>query len=709
MDIDDDVIPVPENIYVEKIHKYVCESDKSVLLKSTERKILQFVPVHWRKIFPNIVDVYRSEVNKHFDQTITAFSAQRILRPLKNDFVPERIQFRFKHAGKTAKYANFLVNRQRIEDNLFISYSFVRAILYLSKIDFPPMLNDYSRYTKNLSGEYVWMTLAEFENTAQKDLENNIVFLRDKWYPRVVKLIQKFYRRNRLTPSQWQRAMNCVKGLINRQLTELKIDTFKHIFDVLSDRHRIPYFIFQAIYSSNQIELYPNLNDVINTFRNIFQHIYLVGTKLPALEPQIDRHAFEVTDPFLRIEISDSYMNEMFYRLEGTIQITYKPILDYINVLQEKFFYLYSMKTRHELTQFLAEPKECNVYLRKIESFQEYVVVLQKKVQNEYFNIAMVNQSKVMMALRTITREYIGEITSQIAGEHLHEITEICNWFESIQKRAFEVPTMTETLLSNGEFMLEVKTKQMFDIQERIQRSLKVCGMLIELTDMSDAHRHLQSKTVTWIDNMKDLFEQNATQFEVYKNQFEEKLGVVTKKLVEDIDTLIPKLAIIDDMSETDKLRSYHSTLRVYIDEISCFEDYIQWINKEEKLFKLPVSQYPVLDELKNYVIPFAKLVKYELLLCHISYHSSVFHFYWQLFYASNRLSIDWLRYYYIWMDGPFEYLESNLIESTVKMHEQEFEKTQKYYRNRIKQDMLGNPILKFRVSYLGVHEMARL
>lgn len=64
------------------------------------------------------------------------------------------------------------------------------------------------------------------------------------------------------------------------------------------------------------------------------------------------------------------------------------------------------------------------------------------------------------------------------------------------------------------------------------------------------------------------------------------------------------------------------------------------------------------------------------------------------------RLAIDWLRYYYIWMDGPFEYLEPNFIDDSVKSYEREFEKTQKYYRNRIKQDMLGNPILKFRVFH---------
>lgn len=50
-------------------------------------------------------------------------------------------------------------------------------------------------------------------------------------------------------------------------------------------------------------------------------------------------------------------------------------------------------------------------------------------------------------------------------------------------------------------------------------------------------------------------------------------------------------------------------------------------------------------------------------------------------------------------MDGPFEYLDPVVIENAVKTYEKEFEKTQKYYRNRIKQDMLGNPILKFRVK----------
>lgn len=115
---------------------------------------------------------------------------------------------------------------------------------------------------------------------------------------------------------------------------------------------------------------------------------------------------------------------------------------------------------------------------------------------------------------------------------------------------------------------------------------------------------------VQWSHGISEVFEQNASQFEIYKNQFEEHLGAVTKKLALDIDALLPKLVIIDDMHETDKLRQYQSALDDYSEQLSCFEDYVQWINKEEKLFKLTISQYPIVDELKNYIQPFTTLIK---------------------------------------------------------------------------------------------------
>lgn len=66
-----------------------------------------------------------------------------------------------------------------------------------------------------------------------------------------------------------------------------------------------------------------------------------------------------------------------------------------------------------------------------------------------------------------------------------------------------------------------------------------------------------------------------------------------------------------------------------------------------------------------------------------------------------SRECVKWLRYYYVWMDGPFEYLEPKFVEETTENFYKKFMATQKYYRQKIKADLISNPICKFRVSIL--------
>lgn len=49
-------------------------------------------------------------------------------------------------------------------------------------------------------------------------------------------------------------------------------------------------------------------------------------------------------------------------------------------------------------------------------------------------------------------------------------------------------------------------------------------------------------------------------------------------------------------------------------------------------------------------------------------------------------------------MDGPFEYLEPKFVEQTTDEFLKEFQKNQKYYRLKIKQDSIDNPPCKFKV-----------
>lgn len=611
--------------YMETIREAICSAPIPKILSRTKQKIIQFVPEKLYKKYPNIVDEYMRDVSADYTETVKSCNLRRCLAATTpNDDSP----FRFKRLGRTKNHARFCHQRKRLAANLFLPYKFIRYILNVSKQQFPAVLNDFGQYASGHRQHTVWMTLDEFETVVQRDLEQNSIFLKEQWYPMIVRILLKYYKKRILPVLAWPRVFACAKGLINREITELKVDTFKHIFDVLADRSRMPRIKFQAICNASGIELHPNLHDVLCAYRKIFKNIAAVATRLPALEHQIDRGVFAIESDFLKIEIGDVFMQQMLADLDAALGRAYVPIADHIDELQQMAAFLYSSETKTEFGLFLDEPKLIDEYLAKIDEFQVFKRSLQKMVQNEYFGMAMINQSKAISGMRAVAQEFIEAVTTQIVIEHQKDCQRICDWFEAIKRRALEAPKSTETLLANGEFMLQVKNKKIAEIQEHIQSNLKVIicmrrragihfvfllqisGTLVELTEFTSAHLSLLVSIVRWTNNIHDIFEQNSSQFEIYKNQFEEHLGVVTRKLSQDINDLVPKLAIIDDMYETDRLRNYHATLEIYNEQLHCFEDYIQWINKEEKLFKLPVSQYPILEEMTNYVVPFAALVK---------------------------------------------------------------------------------------------------
>lgn len=121
------------------------------------------------------------------------------------------------------------------------------------------------------------------------------------------------------------------------------------------------------------------------------------------------------------------------------------------------------------------------------------------------------------------------------------------------------------------------------------------------------------STTVNWLSEIKPIFETNSSLYEQYKTEFEERLQKKTENLNRELEDLGPKLVILNNMDDTTRLPSYLEEIRKFLRNLEKFDDDVTWINQEEALFKFPISIYPELDELKNFINPFAKL----LFMCH--------------------------------------------------------------------------------------------
>nr|CAD7410663.1 unnamed protein product [Timema poppensis] len=169
---------------------------------------------------------------------------------------------------------------------------------------------------------------------------------------------------------------------------------------------------------------------------------------------------------------------------------------------------------------------------------------------------------------------------------------------------------------------------------------------------------------------IQPIFKQNATRFEQFKFEFESNLAQKTEQLNKQLDDLGPRLVILNLMDEADNVDDYVQHIMKLLRKMNVFDQQVTWINKEEALFKFPLSTYPELDELKNIIFPFSRLV-------------------FQIY--------KWKRKYRVWMDGAFDELVMKVVEDKTEEFFREITKMQKVYRTKIRQQAVENNPRRFK------------
>lgn len=120
----------------------------------------------------------------------------------------------------------------------------------------------------------------------------------------------------------------------------------------------------------------------------------------------------------------------------------------------------------------------------------------------------------------------------------------------------------------------------------------------------------------------------------------------------------------MNDMDDAKRIREYIEHMRKFARDLDRLDERVKWINNEEKLFQYPLSQYSRINELKENIMP-----------------------YYELIYRGYQ----WQRHRDVWLDGPFEYLDSDYIDGKTNEYFVEFTKISKHYKTRIKMEIAMN------------------
>lgn len=514
-----DLVPIPKFRIVAAVQKHASNAPIPTMTKKTEAKILRWVQPNHKKKYSNYVQTYINDLRTEYDKVIKEFSLHKTLT-YSDDYFERNPKFRFKFLGRTKNYEQFRRNREKLKQKLFVTYPFIRCILNYSQIDFPEILNDYSSYNHDSKGNSVYLTPNEFKARVAEDLVNQTLFLKNAWYPKIVHVFKKNLRKFHFTPNVWYKIFDCAHGLINQQLNDIKIRTYHHIFDILLDRARTPRFQLQLDCNGKDIDICPQYTEIKMLFTKIFEDISNVGNKLVPLDQiiKIGNELPAAKSEYIPITIGESYMKEMYEQLDKSLLEAYTPILLYLSAFRCKYYDLYGDETQLQVEEFLSVPQEITVYLDKIKVFQDFISRLRSQPVNEHFIVVIINQTKAISGLRYIANEFIELITSKIVAEHTLECKNICKFFEDVERKSKEVPITTEQLLEGGEFMTQVKTVHMKEMQIRIEENIRVSSQIYRSLCVKGTTLKLTSFSHNLTLNFLKLNHSNGRKFQKKQN-----------------------------------------------------------------------------------------------------------------------------------------------------------------------------------------------
>lgn len=477
-DLHEHLIAVSQTVPANRLRAAAAQTPVPPMLRRIEQQMLGYVNRRQRLKYPALVQAYMADVHAEYNTILRAYSQQQLVRPLAGDYVPPRVAFHFRRLGRTAHFKRFRRNRELVRKHLFIVWPFIRAILHYAIVDFPAAMHDFGAYRLNKKGQPQRLELTRFEVLAEQDLGQAVLFLSQDWYPKMVRIIKKSYRRHVVPRTLWPAIFECAKGLINRQLTDFKIRTFQHIREVLLDRQRIPFLQLLVRYNpdTNNIDIVPDFHAIYETYCGFFADIASVCGRLPLLELSVDA-TWQMADKranYLPVHISAEYMAEAERQLRDTMRRAYADVLAYLEAYRDEYRGLFGGERHCEVLQFLQTEHTYDEYLAKIEEFRAYDRRLSGRIENEIFDVAAVNEAPAIKSLREHAMSYVSMITVHMVRKHQADTLDICGRFEAISERALEIPLSTEMLLANGEYMLRIKTKDIFVLQAQIQESLRV-------------------------------------------------------------------------------------------------------------------------------------------------------------------------------------------------------------------------------------------
>ncbi|KAK2091660.1 Dynein heavy chain 12, axonemal [Saguinus oedipus] len=511
------------------------------------------------------------------------------------------------------------------------------------------------------------------------------------WYPKVINIFTKKEALEGIKPEKLDAFYSCVSTLMSNQLKDLlrrTVEEFAKLFDP-KDQQRLPIFKMELTFDDDKMEFYPTFQDLEDSVLSLVERIaealqnvqtipsWLSGTSTPVnLDTALPEHVLHWAVNTLKAAVHrnlegarkhyETYVEKYNWLLDGTA-------VENIETFQteDHTFDEYTEKKGIAL-------RECNIkesspegrikgigHFEKFFSLASEIMLLPQWI---HYPMVRLDCEDLKTGLTNKAKAFANILLNDVASKYRKENE--CE-FEAIKEHALKVPETTEEMMDLITYIEKARTA---GIEELISRIQMLCFLKINTTESKRQMSYfldvflfpqedlaLNATVLMWPKKINPIFDENDELIENAKHKKENELMAKREKLILEIEKESRRMEEFTEFAELERMQQYVTDVRQLQKRIQESEEAVQFINKEEELFKWELTKYPELDKLKVNIEPYQKFFNFVL---------------------------KWQRSEKRWMDGGFLDLNGESMEADVEEFSREIFKTLKFFQMKLKKEL---------------------
>ncbi|XP_023571560.1 dynein heavy chain 12, axonemal isoform X8 [Octodon degus] len=553
-------------------------------------------------------------------------------------------------------HSSYVQARNQILSNLHIVHPTMKMLLDIGYTTFTDtVVLDFTGI--RAKGPIDCETLKNDLTIQAKKAEEKIM---NTWYPRVINLFTKKEALEGIKPEKLDAFYSCVSTLMSNQIKDIlrrTVEGFVKLFDP-KDQQRLPIFKMELTFDDDKMEFYPTFQDLEDIILGLVERIAEVLQNVQTIPSWLSGISTPVN---LDTELPEHVLQWALTTLKAAVQQNLDGARKHYETYVEKYNWLLDGTADKMIEAFQAEDHTFDEYTEFIERFFSLASEIMLLPQWVHYPMVRLDCEDLKTGLTNKAKAFANMLLNDIASKYRKENECICSEFEAIREHALKIPETTEEMMDLIAYIEKARTVRIQELALRIQESKRQMSYFLDTFLFPQEDLTLNANVLLWPKKINPIFDENDELIENAKRKKENELVAKREKLILEVEKESRHMDEFTEFAELERMQQYVTDVRQLQKRIQESEEAVQFINKEEELFKWELTKYPELDNLKNNIEPYHKFF---------------------------NLVLKWQRAEKRWMDGGFLDLNGESMEADVDEFSREIFKTLKFFQMKHKKEL---------------------